>query len=69
MIDCHRSIFYNNLVFAIKESVDSLFRIGVDAQYVQNLSKSNHEYAESLFKHSAFLFEWFYDQQDSRVYQ
>ena len=42
----------------IRESVDSLCRNGMDVQYM-------HKYAKSLFKHPAFLFVWFYDQQDS----
>ena len=53
----------------IRESVDSLCRDGVDAQYMQYLSKSpitsHHKYAKRLFNRPTFLFECFYYQLDS----
>ena len=69
MIGCHTSIYYHNLVLAIRELLDSLFRIGVDTHCMQYLSKSRklyRKYAKSLFKHSAFLFKCFYVQQYSQ---
>ena len=49
----------------IRDSVYSLCRDGVDAQYTQYLSKCHkfkHGYAKIVFKHSAFLFEIFCDE-------
>ena len=72
MIGCHTSIYYHNLVLAIRELLDSLFRIGVDTHYMQYLSKSRklyHKYAKSLFKHSASSLSAFMFSNTHRVVQ
>ena len=57
----------------IRESIDSLCRVGWDEQYMQYLSKSRitsaQKNANNLFKCPAFLFECFYNQQDPIVAQ
>ena len=51
---------------SIRESVDSLCKDGMDMQYMQYLSKSHitqPQFAKSSFKHPAFPFQGFCDQQ------
>ena len=58
----------NNLkIVSIRESV-SLWRDGMDAQYMQYLAKAiklDYRYDKSLFKCPVFLIQVFYDQRDS----